>query len=102
MRGDWRRQGAVVSAAFPRIANPTDMQVHEDDPGRRRLKLARWLVDPTHPLTARTIVNRIWMHHFGQGLSIDTQRFRRDGTGTVAPGTARLPGVSIDLTQLGA
>jgi hypothetical protein len=34
----------------------------------RRLALANWITDPKNPLTARVLVNRIWMHHFGAGL----------------------------------
>lgn len=34
----------------------------------RRAALANWLTDPANPLPARVMVNRIWHHHFGQGI----------------------------------
>lgn len=40
----------------------------EDPQGSGRALLARWLVDPSNPLTARVFVNRVWQWHFGQGL----------------------------------
>jgi hypothetical protein len=41
------------------------------DEGARRAMLADWLADPRNPLTPRSIVNRVWQHHFGRGL-VDT------------------------------
>ena len=34
----------------------------------RRTALARWLADPSNPLTARVMANRIWHYHFGRGI----------------------------------
>src|SRR5207302_6882477 len=39
--------------------------------GARRAALARWITDPANPLTWRSVVNRVWHHHFGQDI-VDT------------------------------
>ncbi len=36
--------------------------------GERRVALAQWITNPDNPLFARVLVNRVWHHHFGQGL----------------------------------
>ena len=36
--------------------------------GSGRMELAEAIVDPSNPLTARVFVNRVWQHHFGEGL----------------------------------
>ena len=50
-----------------------------DDEGARRAALARWLTDPENALTWRSIVNRVWHHHFGRGIVHTPNDFGRMG-----------------------
>jgi len=79
VRGDWRRPGAEVKPAFPRILNVHGDQVPPPPEGaattRRRTALANWLIEDDHPLTSRVMANRVWQHHFGAGLCRTTSDF---------------------------
>jgi hypothetical protein len=67
-RGNWQDEsGEVVSPAPPRFL--TGGAAPSGAGRETRLDLARWLVSPSNPLTARTFVNRIWRQLFGTGLS---------------------------------
>jgi hypothetical protein len=55
---------------------------HTTPESQRRLALAHWITHPKNPLTARVIVNRLWHHHFGQGLVTTPSDF---GLGGDAP-----------------
>ena len=50
-----------------------------------RLKLAEWIVDPANPLTARVMVNRLWMGHFGAGIVATPNDFGRMGVRPTHP-----------------
>lgn len=62
-RGNWLLEGEAVSVKPPNILNAWD-----DEGPKDRLGLALWLTAKENPLTARTMVNRIWDQLFGRGL----------------------------------
>jgi hypothetical protein len=73
-RGEFDRSGERVSPGTPAVLPPFPA-----DAPANRLGLARWLVHPDHPLTARVVVNRTWQLFFGQGLVRTPEDFGRRG-----------------------
>ena len=82
-RGDYRNQTEKVQPGVPSVlpALPKDAPLN-------RLTLARWLVDPSHPLTARVAVNRFWQMYFGTGLVKTQEDF--GVTGRIRPSNPAL------------
>jgi hypothetical protein len=67
-RGVWENKGELVGPRPLSVLASDDLPELPPDTPHPRTKLARWLTDPQHPLTARVIVNRLWQNHFGAGL----------------------------------
>jgi hypothetical protein len=70
-RGDVRKPGKEVppGALSVLTALPARFQLPKNHPeGDRRAALARWLTDAKNPLTWRSMVNRVWLYHFGRGI----------------------------------
>jgi hypothetical protein len=72
-RGQYNERGEKVSAGVPAIF-PAMRKNHNT-----RLGFAQWLMDPTHPLTARVAVNRYWQQLFGTGLVKTAEDFGIQG-----------------------
>jgi mono/diheme cytochrome c family protein len=75
VRGDFLHPGAPVQADVPQVLPPISARAQRPD----RLDFARWLVDPSNPLTPRVTVNRLWQAYFGQGLVATENDFGLQG-----------------------
>ncbi len=90
-RGDHEQpKQKVLPSGLTVVSLTSDVpEIPENDPKfsttGRRTALAKRLTHPNHPLTARVIVNRIWLHHFGQGLVATPTDFGKLGAKPTHP-----------------
>lgn len=94
LRGNYETPGEAVDPGLPR-ALPISVG---ELPGNR-LGLARWLVDPANPLTARVTVNRWWAELFGRGLVSTVEDFGIHGDRPTHP--ALLDWLAVELVENG-
>jgi mono/diheme cytochrome c family protein len=71
-RGDYQQPREEITPGELTILNPENTDIPANSPELpttgRRLNYARHLTNGQHPLVARVLVNRFWLHHFGKGL----------------------------------
>lgn len=94
LRGSAHAPGDQVEPGFPSVLGEGDESVPAKvEPvenlgvksSGRRLALAKWMVDPQNPLTARVMVNRVWQHHFGRGIVPSSSDFGKLGEDPTHP-----------------
>ncbi len=94
VRGNFRNPGQRVAAGVPAAFHPMR---HTGEPSR--LDLAKWLVDPQNPLTARVVVNRFWQQLMGAGLVETSEDFGTQGAAPSHP--ALLDYLALELIRSG-
>ena len=89
VRGDHNQPGKQMEPAELTVLKPAAATIKPNDPNRptsgRRLAYANHLTDGKHPLVARVLVNRIWLHHFGRGIVDSPGDFGRLGSRPTHP-----------------
>jgi hypothetical protein len=85
-RGDVKRPlRPAVPGALSAVPGPRFECADPSAEGQRRAALARWLTDPSNVLLRRSIVNRVWHHHFGRGIVETPNDFGRMGAEPTHP-----------------
>ncbi len=86
--GDLAAPGELVEPGFPECiagkSEPAKIPFQGGSAGRR-LALAEWIANKENPLTARVMVNRIWQHHFGEGIVRTPSDFGNNGARPTHP-----------------
>jgi hypothetical protein len=72
-----KKHFGAIAPGQPSILDATEMNIPKPEVGStgRRTALAKWITSPENRLTWRVIVNRMWQHHFGQGLVLNSSDF---------------------------
>ena len=83
LRGSPSAQGDPTPRQFLKILSGPDRKPFPHGSGR--LDLANAIADPKNPLTARVLVNRVWMHHFGEPLVSSPSDFGSRSTAPTHP-----------------
>ncbi len=88
LRGLAANRGDEVYAAVPVVLSIKSVKFPEPKgkTSLRRKTLAEWITAPSHPLTWRVMVNRVWQHHFGAGLVETPSNFGVSGMKPTHPG----------------
>ncbi len=87
-RGDVKQPAQEVSpGAVSTLGRLFDLpfQFSGDHEAARRAALAKWITSKNNALTWRSIVNRVWQHHFGRGLVETANDFGRMGAKPTHP-----------------
>ncbi|MEK9984576.1 MAG: DUF1553 domain-containing protein, partial [Opitutae bacterium] len=79
------KPGVLSALAIPTSEDSSDPYLITDSTSGRRLALARWIAHPKNPLTARSIVNRVWQRHFGKPLAGNPNNFGAKGAKPTHP-----------------
>jgi mono/diheme cytochrome c family protein len=82
-RGSLDTKGSQMTPGVLSVATTVEPEFAAPPPDAsstyRRRGFAEWLVSPENPLTARVMVNRIWQHHFGEGIVRTPSSFGKMG-----------------------
>ena len=84
-QGDKVLPGVLSATAVPVSLTGKDPYVIDEDLQGRRLALAKWIARPENPLTARSMVNRVWGYHFGHALAGNPNNFGAKGNKPTHP-----------------
>jgi hypothetical protein len=94
LRGAYDQYGEEVTPGVPAVLPPLGT-----NESATRLDLAKWIIRPDHPLTARVAVNRLWQMVFGRGIVETAGDFGNQGSWPTHP--ELLDWLAVDLTENG-